>query len=131
MWVLLNGCLETTSKLVKNKDCWPPISVDLLQWVGMKPEKLVFLPHRTLERGSFYIVIWKSLYKMGALAGVAQWIECQPVNLRITGSIPSQSTCLGCGAGPQLEARGSRLMYLSHIDVSLSFSLLSPLSKNK
>ena len=30
-----------------------------------------------------------------ALAGVAQWIECQPVNQRVTGSIPSQGTCLG------------------------------------
>ena len=31
---------------------------------------------------------------------VAQWIECQPVNQRVTGSIPSQGTCLGCGPGP-------------------------------
>ena len=37
-----------------------------------------------------------------ALAGVAQWIECWPVNQRITSSIPSQVTCLGCGLGPQL-----------------------------
>ena len=29
-----------------------------------------------------------------ALAGVAQWIECQPVNQRVTSLIPSQSTCL-------------------------------------
>ena len=36
-----------------------------------------------------------------ALAGVAQWIECQPVNQRVTSSIPSQGTCLGCGPGPQ------------------------------
>ena len=36
-----------------------------------------------------------------ALAGVAQWIECQPVNQRFTGSIPSQGTCLGFGPGPQ------------------------------
>ena len=36
-----------------------------------------------------------------ALAGVAQWIECQPVNQSVTGSIPSQGTCLGCGPGPQ------------------------------
>ena len=37
-----------------------------------------------------------------ALAGVAQWIECRPVNQRVTGSIPSQGTCLGCRPGPQL-----------------------------
>ena len=31
------------------------------------------------------------------LAGVAQWIEHRPVNQRVTGSFPSQGTCLGCG----------------------------------
>ena len=36
-----------------------------------------------------------------ALAGVAQWIECWPVNQRVAGSIPSQGTCLGCEPGPQ------------------------------
>ena len=35
-----------------------------------------------------------------ALAGTAQWIECQPANQRITGSIPGQDTCRGCGRGP-------------------------------
>ena len=29
-----------------------------------------------------------------ALTGVAQWIECRPVKQRVTGSIPSQGTCL-------------------------------------
>ena len=36
-----------------------------------------------------------------ALAGVAQCIECRPVNQRVTGSIPSQGTCLGCWPGPR------------------------------
>ena len=36
-----------------------------------------------------------------ALAGVAQWIECGPVNQRVTGLIPSQGTGLGYGPGPQ------------------------------
>ena len=27
--------------------------------------------------------------KVSALAGVAQWIECQPVNQRVAGLIPS------------------------------------------
>ena len=39
--------------------------------------------------------------KVFALAGVAQWIERRPVNHRVTGSIPSQGTCLGCRPGPQ------------------------------
>ena len=42
---------------------------------------------------------WVSIMD-GALAGVAQWIEYRPVNQRVTGSIPSQGTCLGCGLGP-------------------------------
>ena len=29
---------------------------------------------------------------LSALAGVAQWIECWPVNQRVTGSIPSKDT---------------------------------------
>ena len=36
-----------------------------------------------------------------ALAGVAQWIECWPVNQKVAGLIPSQGTCLRCGPGPQ------------------------------
>ena len=36
-----------------------------------------------------------------ALAGVAQWVEDQPVNQRVVGSIRSQGTCLGCRPGPQ------------------------------
>ena len=35
-----------------------------------------------------------------AMAGMAQWIEHQTAKQRITGSIPSQGTCLGCGPGP-------------------------------
>ena len=36
-----------------------------------------------------------------ALAGVVQWTECRLVNQRVTCSIPSQGTCLGCEPGPQ------------------------------
>ena len=36
-----------------------------------------------------------------ALAGVAQWIENWTVKQSVTGLIPSQGTCLGCGPGPQ------------------------------
>ena len=65
---------------------------------------------------------------VGSLAGVAQWIECQLVNQGLTGSIPSQGTCLGCGGpGPQCGARKRQ----PHTDVSLPFSHPSPLSKNK
>ena len=35
-----------------------------------------------------------------ALAAVAQWTECQPVNQRVNCSTPSQGTRLGCRPGP-------------------------------
>ena len=38
---------------------------------------------------------------LSALAGVAQWIEHQPVNPKFLGLIPSQGTCLGCRPGAQ------------------------------
>ena len=36
-----------------------------------------------------------------AWAGVAQWIECWPLNLRVAHSISSQGTSLGFGPGPR------------------------------
>ena len=56
-----------------------------------------------------------------ALADVAQWIKCWPVNQRAAGLIPSQGTCLGCGLGSQ-ERECERL---PDTDVSL------PLLKKK
>ena len=54
------------------------------------------------------------------LFGVAQWIECWPENQRVTGSIPNQGTCLGCGPGPQMGMHERQ----PHIDVSLPLFLL-------
>ena len=53
--------------------------------------------------------------------GVAQWIEHQPTNWKITGSIPSQGTCLSCGPGPQLGTceRQPQSMYLLHVSLTL------------
>ena len=62
-----------------------------------------------------------SIKKGFPLAGVAQWIECQLANQRVADSIPSQGTC------PYLGASEGQLQ----VYVSLSFSLPSPLSKNK
>ena len=45
-----------------------------------------------------------TLWTVRALAGVAQWTEHQPENLKVTGLIPSQGTCLGFRPGPQLGA---------------------------
>ena len=49
-----------------------------------------------------------------ALAGEAQWTECQPANQRFAVSIPSQGTCLGCRPGPQWGAHKRQ----PHTDVS-------------
>ena len=57
----------------------------------------------------------QGLKQYGALAGVAQWIEGQCANKRVTGSILSQGTCLGCGPGLQLGAHEKQ----PHIDVFL------------
>ena len=64
-----------------------------------------------------------------ALAGVAHWTECWPAKQRVTGSIPSQGTCLACGPGPQLGACERQ----PHINVSLPLFLppFPSLSKNK
>ena len=41
---------------------------------------------------------------IAALAGVARWVECQPANRGVAGSIPGRGTCLGCGLVPSWGA---------------------------
>ena len=65
--------------------------------------------------------------KLFALAGVGQWTERQPANQGVTGSIPSQGTCLGCRPCPQLGAHERQ----PHIDISLPLSPSLLLSKAK
>ena len=67
---------------------------------------------------------WHSKGRTWALAGVAQWTECQPINQRVMGSIPSLGTCLGCGVGPQFGACERQ----PHTDVSFSLSPYLPFS---
>ena len=68
--------------------CWD-ISVNKTKDFGSKELTVLY---RTIENKQ---------NKQRALAGVAQWIVCWPVNLRVAGSIPSQGTCLGCRPCPQ------------------------------
>ena len=56
-----------------------------------------------------------SLKAWWALAGVAQYIECQPANQRVASSIPSQGTCQGCGPGPRYRVHERQ----THVDASL------------
>ena len=70
----------------------------------------------------FSLSIWN--YKLEvyfALAGMAQLVGHQPANQQVTGSIPRQGTCQGCGPDPQLGACERQL-----IDVSLAHLCFSP-----
>ena len=63
-----------------------------------------------------------------APAGVVQWIECQPLNQRVTNSIPSQGNAWVVGQVPiWRNTRDNHTLTF----LSLSFSLFSLLSKNK
>ena len=67
-----------------------------------------------------------------ALSGVAHWIECQPVNRKVAGWIPSQGTRPGCGLSPQLGVCERQLcISLTLILLSISFSLSPPSLKIK
>ena len=46
-------------------------------------------------------------------------------------SIPGEGTCLGCRPGPKLRVYKKQPTDVSSIDVTLYFSLPSPISKNK
>ena len=46
--------------------------------------------------------VYRDIRKMSfsALTSMSQWIECQPANQRVTGSILGQGSCLGYGPCP-------------------------------
>ena len=75
---------------------------------------------------SFLFIFLRFLFL--ALAGVAQWIECWPANQRSLVQFPVRAHAWVVGQVPRRgHMRGNHtLMFLS-----LSFFLLSPLSKNK
>ena len=50
---------------------------------------------------------------IAALAGVAYWIEHWPADWKVTGSIPSQGTCLGCRPGPWLGVYERQLVSIN------------------
>ena len=64
---------------------------------------------------------------------LAQWIECPPMNQKVSSLIPSQGTCLRCGPGPQLGSCERQLIHVSllHIDVSFLLSPTPPHSQTK
>ena len=61
------------------------------------------------------------------LAGVAQLVGILLQSKKVTGSIPSQGICQGCGFGPRSGCmKGNQSLFRS-----FSSSLFYPLSKNK
>ena len=96
--------------------------------LGTQPLMLRTLPDRVLFISSLGCSFVSFKISFVALAGIAQWIERRPANQKVSGSIPSQGTCLGCRPGPWWGARKKQ----PHTDVSLPLpSLSSPVSKNK
>ena len=97
----------------------------------------IFEMYYLLKNFLKYLMMWKNqntklhtqydphfIFKkdLGALAGVAQWTECQPVNQRVTSSIPVRAQAWVAGQVSYWGCvRGNQTMFLS-----LSFSLLSP-----
>ena len=61
----------------------------------------------------------------GSLAGVAQWFERQPVNQRVTGSIPSQNNPVRARVAGQTPGRGHARGNHTLMFLSLSFSIKS------
>ena len=59
-----------------------------------------------------------SIYKAWPWLGWLSWLHCCPINWKVTGSIPSQGTCLGCGF-----TLVNWSMFFSHIYVSLHLSV--------
>ena len=69
--------------------------------------------------------------EISALAGVTQWIEGPPASRKVAGSILDRSRAWVAGQVPSWGHATGDQLFLSHISVSLSFSLPFPLSKNK
>ena len=72
--------------------------------------------------------------KLEVLIGLAQLVGHCPANQKVTGSIPSQGTCLDWGFSPmsgQMQEATSHCFYFTSMLLLLSSSLPSPLSKSK
>ena len=96
-------------------ECWREETRNQLRVGG---EAQLLHPKISLIKSLVFSFIFKKLY---ALAGVAQWNECRPLNQGVAGLIPSQGTCLGCRPVPQLRACERQ-----PIGVSLAHRCFSP-----
>ncbi|EPQ08114.1 Phosphatidylinositol 3-kinase regulatory subunit beta [Myotis brandtii] len=73
---------------------------DLMQLHKIRDQYLVWLTQKGARQKK--INEWLGIKnETEALAGLAQWIERQPANRWVPGSIPAKGTCLGCRLDPQ------------------------------
>ena len=88
------------------------------------PSKMIFY----IPSSSPFLLQWQSWYGQHQrplhLDLEKSLLPAWAVNQRVTGSIPSQGTCLGCEPGPQWGPCERQ----PHIDISLPLSLPSQLS---
>ena len=86
---------EHTSKLVRKLKS---TCSDLQQKIWRRSFTVLLSVEQTLNSYHIEGTELDSVFKitMIALAGVAKWIERQPLNQRVTSSLPSQGTCLSC-----------------------------------
>ena len=89
----------------------------------------------TLQLGMSIFLVYKTVCL--ALAGLPGWLQHCPVHQKVVALIPIQCTFLGCRFDPLIGVHigGSQVMFLSHINASISLSLspsfpLSPTSIN-
>ena len=74
----------------------------------------------------FHVYLKRMHIAPGSVTQLAAASSCE---LKVAGSMPSQSTCLGCRFSPWSGCmRGNQLMYLSYINISVPLSPSLPLS---
>ena len=74
----------------------------------------------------FLVIVLLKKKKIKPSPGWWLWVEHQPADQSVAGSIPSQGTCLGCGLGPWWGTKRP-----PHIDADVSLPLFLPSSLSK
>ena len=109
-WTLVSLFQQETCSVNGRNRCISPCKSRLAHFKMLWEAGILSVKHIIFTSTSLHEVLLEILVneldQMGnpviILAGVAQWIECRPVNQRVTSWIPNQGTCLGWGPGPQL-----------------------------
>ena len=86
-----------------------------------------------IPKAANLFLTWLNKIYSHALAGVPKLVGVSLMDWKAMGLIPGQGTYPGCGLNPRLGHvwEGNQSMFLSHIDISLSFSPALPPSLTK